>query len=77
MEFVPQQIYEERIKICKSCPRYVTSIYLCAECNCLMTLKARMVENPITGIRIECPHPGGPKWLKYEIISKNNSSTSN
>lgn len=34
--------YEERIAICKSCPRYWAEFGTCKECGCLIFAKARI-----------------------------------
>jgi len=40
--FVPDEIYEERLKICKSCIYYSKMLGQCKRCLCFMKLKARL-----------------------------------
>lgn len=41
--FVKTEIAEERLRICKSCPR-LTSIELCSICNCIMPIKVKIAK---------------------------------
>tara|TARA_R110002020_G_scaffold85712_2_gene211333 strand:+ start:120 stop:521 length:402 start_codon:yes stop_codon:yes gene_type:complete len=40
--FVPNEIYEDRIKICKSCVYYFKPTGTCKDCGCFMKIKARL-----------------------------------
>ena len=40
--FVPKEIYEERIAICKDCVYYFSPTGNCKRCGCFMSLKARL-----------------------------------
>ena len=39
---VSEDVYEQRIKICKSCPKLILDINVCSECGCLMPIKAKL-----------------------------------
>lgn len=38
-EYVNQEIYDERLDICKSCDRFISLTSQCKECGCFMKLK--------------------------------------
>ena len=40
--FVPNDIYEDRITICKSCVYYFKPTGTCKDCGCFMKIKARL-----------------------------------
>ena len=40
--FVPNEIYEDRIAICKSCVYYFKPTGSCKDCGCFMKVKARL-----------------------------------
>ena len=40
--FVPNNIYEDRIAICKSCDKYLSLLGNCSICKCFMKVKARI-----------------------------------
>ena len=40
--FVPDNIYKERIAICKSCEHYLSLLGNCGICKCFMSVKARL-----------------------------------
>ena len=40
--FVPNEIYEDRITICKSCVYYFKPTGTCKDCGCFMKIKARL-----------------------------------
>jgi hypothetical protein len=51
-----EQIYNERMDICKQCPNFISLIQQCKECGCVMPAKAK---NPAS----ECPIG---KWHKVQ-----------
>ena len=40
--FVPNEIYEDRISICKGCVYYFKPTGTCTDCGCFMKIKARL-----------------------------------
>ena len=40
--FVPNEVYEDRIAICKSCIYYFKPTGTCKDCGCFMKIKARL-----------------------------------
>ena len=46
--FVPSEIYEDRISICKGCKYYISFLGNCGICKCFMKVKARIAP-------MECP----------------------
>lgn len=52
--FVANDVYKERISICKSCEHYLSLLGNCAICKCFMKVKSRIAP-------MECPKG---KWLK-------------
>ena len=40
--FVPNEVYEDRITICKSCVFYFKPTGTCKDCGCFMKIKARL-----------------------------------
>ena len=56
--FVPDEIYEDRIAICKSCVYYFKPTGTCKDCGCFMKIKARLAP-------MEC---GQKKWQKTTKI---------
>ena len=40
--FVPNEVYEDRITICKSCIYYFKPTGTCTDCGCFMKIKARL-----------------------------------
>ena len=40
--FVPDNVYEDRIAICKSCKHYLSLLGNCGICKCFMKVKARL-----------------------------------
>ena len=40
--FVPNEVYEDRIAICKSCVYYFKPTGTCKDCGCFMKIKARL-----------------------------------
>jgi len=40
--FVPNEVYEDRITICKSCIYYFKPTGTCKDCGCFMKIKARL-----------------------------------
>ena len=59
--FVPKEIYEERISICKSCDYYLSLLGNCSICKCFMKVKARI--SPM-----ECPKKYWLKTTETEIV---------
>lgn len=56
--FVPNEIYEDRIAICKSCVFYFKPTGTCKDCGCFMKIKARLAP-------MECSQK---KWQKTTEI---------
>ena len=40
--FVPNEVYEDRIAICKACDKYLSLLGNCSICKCFMKVKARL-----------------------------------
>ena len=53
---VSDKVYNERMEICKSCPKYDKEQIRCFECGCYLSVKARFILN-------ECPLD---KWTMSE-----------
>ena len=58
--FVPDEIYEDRIAICKGCVYYKKLLGNCSVCKCFMKIKARISSQ-------ECPQKF---WLKTTEVIK-------
>ena len=58
--FVPKEIYEDRIAVCKGCVYYSSLLGNCTICTCFMKVKARIATQ-------ECPKK---YWLKTTEIQK-------
>ena len=43
-ERVPEEIQEQRLDICKDCPRLRKKLMQCKECGCIMTAKVKLAE---------------------------------
>jgi len=56
--FVPNNVYEDRLEICKSCVYYFKPTGTCKVCLCFMKLKCRLAP-------MECPQK---KWQKTTEI---------
>jgi hypothetical protein len=56
--FVTDEIYKERIKICKKCENYFSLTGQCKRCLCFMKIKARIGQ-------MECPEKF---WIKTEKL---------
>ena len=56
--FVPNEVYEDRLAICKDCIYYFKPTGTCRDCGCFMKLKARLAP-------MEC---GQRKWQKTTEI---------
>ena len=56
--FVPNEVYEDRITICKSCVFYFKPTGTCKDCGCFMKIKARLAP-------MECSQK---KWQKTTEI---------
>tara|TARA_R110002096_G_scaffold311412_1_gene505756 strand:+ start:253 stop:651 length:399 start_codon:yes stop_codon:yes gene_type:complete len=52
--FVPNEVYEDRISICKTCVYYFKPTGTCKDCGCFMKIKARLAP-------MECSQK---KWAK-------------
>ena len=57
--FVPNKVYNKRIKICKSCEHYFKPTRSCKVCKCFMKIKARIAP-------MECPEGFWKKSLEME-----------
>lgn len=55
--FVSDEIYNQRIKVCKTCPKYDKEQNRCQECGCFLSGKARFIFE-------ECP------LQKWEMTEK-------
>jgi hypothetical protein len=44
-DFVPEENYLTRIKICQACPKRVKSVNVCGVCKCIIPLKARFTRS--------------------------------
>ena len=53
--FASDEIYAERINICKSCDKYIELENQCAECGCYIPMKAKIILD-------SCPLE---KWTAY------------
>jgi NAD-dependent dihydropyrimidine dehydrogenase PreA subunit len=58
--FVPQEIYQDRIKICKECVYYFKPSGQCKRCLCFMKIKARISTQ-------ECPQKYWSKTKEVEV----------
>ena len=58
--FVPQEIYEDRITICKGCTHYSSLLGNCKVCLCFMKVKARIAP-------MECPKKYWSKTVEVEV----------
>lgn len=58
--FVPDEVYEDRIAICKSCDKYISLLGNCSICKCFMKLKCRLAT-------MECAD-NPKKWQKTTKI---------
>jgi hypothetical protein len=58
--FVPDEIYEERLEICKECVYYFNPTGTCKRCLCFMKIKARIAP-------MECPQG---YWQKTTEVIK-------
>ena len=56
--FVPNEVYKDRIAICKDCVYYFKPTGTCKDCGCFMKIKARLAP-------MEC---GQKKWQKTTEI---------
>lgn len=61
-KLVSDEIFEERLDICKECPDFNSAISQCRQCGCLLSIKAKWASE-------KCPLD---KWeSKLNIISEN------
>ena len=58
--FVPNEIYEDRMAICKECVYYSKPLGQCKRCLCFMKIKARIAP-------MECPQKYWTKTREIEI----------
>ena len=58
--FVPQEIYEDRMAICKGCSYYSSVLGNCKVCLCFMKVKARIAP-------MECPKKYWSKTVEVEV----------
>ena len=58
--FVPQQIYEDRIAICKGCPHYSSLLGNCKICLCFMKVKSKISSQ-------SCPKGFWQKTTEVEV----------
>ncbi len=58
--FVPNEIYEERMSICKSCVFYFKPTGTCKDCGCFMKIKSRLAT-------MSCSQK---KWMKTTDVIK-------
>jgi hypothetical protein len=58
--FVPDEVYKDRIAICKSCDKYLSLLGNCKICGCFMKVKARLAP-------MECA-ANPKKWQKTTKI---------
>ena len=56
LEFVPEEISNERFNICLNCPKLTKPLLQCSECGCFMKVKTKISSQ-------ECPLG---KWNKYD-----------
>jgi len=61
--FVPKEIYEDRINICKSCVYYFKPSGQCKRCLCFMKVKSRIATQ-------ECPQKYWEKTTEVEKTSE-------
>tara|TARA_R110000744_G_scaffold66594_1_gene136143 strand:- start:246 stop:647 length:402 start_codon:yes stop_codon:yes gene_type:complete len=69
--FVPNEVYEDRIAICKECIYYSKTLGNCTVCKCFMKIKARIAP-------MECPKKfwgkslvmEAPDYLPQEMIDE-------
>jgi hypothetical protein len=57
--FVPNEVYEDRIAICKECVYYFKPTGTCKDCGCFMKIKARLAP-------MECTQKKWQKTTKIE-----------
>jgi len=57
--FVPDEVYKDRITICKSCVYYFKPTGTCKDCGCFMKIKARLAP-------MECSQKKWQKTTKIE-----------
>ena len=41
--FVSDDVFDQRIEICRECPKFVKDNFMCLECGCPLQQKARMI----------------------------------
>ena len=60
--FVPKDIYEDRIKVCKGCHYYSSLLGNCGICKCFMKVKARISNQ-------SCPKGYWQKTTEVTVVS--------
>ena len=55
-QFVPKEVFEDRMETCRGCPFFVKESTRCSDCTCFLNTKCRLSGE-------ECPQG---KWSKYE-----------
>ena len=58
--FVPQEIYEDRMAICRGCVYYSSLLGNCTVCKCFMKVKSRIANQ-------ECPQKYWQKTTEVEV----------
>lgn len=61
--FVPKEIYEQRLEICRGCEWFKNGRCLMKSCGCFINVKARLATS-------SCPDDP-PKWTEYHISGTN------
>ncbi|WP_426448196.1 DUF6171 family protein [Paenibacillus sp. S-38] len=52
---VPDDLYEQRLAACDSCPQLIESSMTCKVCGCFVQVRAKLRAN-------DCPNPAGSRW---------------
>ena len=69
--FVPNEVYEDRITICKSCVFYFKPTGTCKDCGCFMKIKARLAPMGCSQKKWEKPTEiRTPDTLPQEIVEE-------
>ncbi len=54
---VPDDVYEDRLRTCRSCPKLIGG-HTCSLCGCFVRIRAKFKTK-------SCPAPGGAGWPPY------------
>lgn len=67
--FVPEEIAEARLEVCKTCPKL--KVDKCLVCGCFVDLKAYMDynKNPKEKLRVEKTHCPLGKWQGFDEVT--------